>query len=252
MRIGDEPVAGAEELAQRLCALPEPEMRRAVLAEVIADGEPVGVCRLLGEVVRRGRQGGPPFDLALLALGAVLGDAAALPYERRAALYAAARAAELADLADLFLSAAAALEVEPPPPLSLGGRSLTLGERKALARGRRRDLLERLMRDPDAAVIRILLGNPRLCEADVVGIAARRPQLAEVQREIAGARRWIERYAVKLALVLNPYTPTDLAIRLLGFLAAADLRQVASEGVLSAIVRAAARRRLDSGAPEAT
>jgi hypothetical protein len=222
-------------------------MRAAVLAELLAAGDPAALCAALAEIVTRGRQGGPPYDLALLAVGAVLGDPAAIPYDRRATLYAAARDGRHFDLADLFLSGTGAGEVEPPPPLALGGRALTLGERKALARGRRRELLDRLMRDPDATVIRILLANPRLTERDVVTIAARRPQLADVQREIAGAPRWIGRYGVKLALVLNPYTPTDVSVRLLGFLTAADLRQIAFDGVLAEIVRAAARRRLAAG-----
>jgi hypothetical protein len=105
-------------------------------------------------------------------------------------------------------------------------------------------MLDRLMRDPAAPVVRILLGNPRLTERDVVAIAARRPQLAEIQLEIARSRRWISRYAVKLALVLNPSTPSDLAVRLIGLLQLPELRQVATEGALGEIVRAAARRRL--------
>ncbi|HEY3358144.1 MAG TPA: hypothetical protein VGQ83_33160, partial [Polyangia bacterium] len=104
----DDAVRLAERIAQRLAALPEPEMRRAVLAEVVTAGEPAAHGPVLAQIVTRGRQGGPPFDLALLALGALLADPAALPYERRAALYEAARAAGHLDLADLFLSAAAA------------------------------------------------------------------------------------------------------------------------------------------------
>jgi len=227
--------ATAEALARRLAALPEPAMREAVLAEALAGGAPAALCPMLAAVVTRGRAGGPPFDLALLALGGVLASATALPYERRAALYAAARDGGLYDLADLFLSAEAAAEVASPAPLQVDGRTLTLGERKSLARGARRDVLDRLLRDPAAPVIRILLGNPRLIERDVVAIAARRPQLPEIQLEIARSRRWIARYAVKLALVLNPSTPTDLSLRLL---------QVADDAAVGEPVRAAARRRL--------
>jgi hypothetical protein len=242
-----EDVRRAEVLAHRLAALPEVAMRKAVLAETLRTGDAARDCQALAEIVRRGRRGGPPFDLALLAFGALLEDPDALPYERRAALYTAARDAGLLEVADLFLSAVGVGDIETPPVPNLGGRALTLGERKALARGHRREILDRLMRDPAAPVMRILLANPRLTERDVVVIAARRPQLAEVQREIASARRWISRYAVKVALVCNPYTPTDLAIRLLGFLAVGDLRQVAADQGLSPIVRTAAQRRLRAG-----
>jgi hypothetical protein len=241
------PVAArADALARKLAALPEPAMREAVLAEALLDGTPEELIPVLAEVVARGRAGGPPFDLALLALGGVLATPDALPYERRAALYATARDGGRYDLADLFLSAGVGPEAAAAAPLNVAGRTLTLGERKSLARGGRREMLDRLMRDPAAPVVRILLGNPRLTERDVVAIAARRPQLPEIQHEIARSRRWISRYAVKLALVLNPSTPSDLAVRLVGLLQLADMRQVATEGALSEIVRAAARRRLGS------
>jgi hypothetical protein len=236
--------ARADALARKLSALPEPAMREAVLAEALRGGAPDDLVPVLGEIVRRGRAGGPPFDLALLALGGVLASPDALTYERRATLYAAARDGGRDDLVDLFLSAGLGFEPAAAAPLNVGGRTLTLGERKSLARGNRRDMLDRLMRDPAASVIRILLGNPRLTERDVVLIAARRPQLAEIQHEIARSRRWISRYAVKLALVLNPSTPTDLAVRLVGLLQLPELRQAAGDGALSDLVRAAARRRL--------
>jgi hypothetical protein len=239
-----EPAARADALARKLAAFPEPAMREVVLTEALRDGAPEDLVPVLEEVVARGRAGGPPFDLALLALGGVLSSPDALPYERRAMLYAAARDGGRYDLADLFLSAGAGPEPAATAPLNVAGRTLTLGERKSLARGGRREMLDRLMRDPAAPVIRVLLGNPRLTERDVVAIAARRPQLPEIQHEIARSRRWISRYSVKLTLVLNPYTPTDLAVRLIGFLQLPELRQVASEGALGDVVRAAARRRL--------
>ena len=62
---------------------------------VVAHGDPARDCQTLAEIVRRGRQGGPPFDLALLAFGALLEDPDALTYDRRSALYAAARDAGL-------------------------------------------------------------------------------------------------------------------------------------------------------------
>src|SRR5262249_15019945 len=153
----------------------------------------------------------------------------AVPYELRRELYARAKERDLADLAQLFLSA---IETPPAADSALGralerkGKPLTLGERKQLARGARRELLDRLLRDPDPQVIRLLLGNPRLTEPDVVVIASRRPTHRDIQREVFASRRWIAGYRVKRTLVLNPWTPTDLAIRLLTFLTEPDLRLV--------------------------
>ena len=226
-------------LARRLAALPAAGMRQATLRATLDALDDVAAARLCAELVRRGPDGAP-FDVALLALTALL-DAGAFGYERHASLYAAARTLEDAQLSRLLLSS------QPPPAGSpkaaelLGGRELTLGERKSLARGRRREVLDRLLRDPDESVLTILLGNPRITEEDVVRLAARRPTTANAQRTILRSERFIARYAVKRALVLNPYTPTDLAARLVVLLTRPDQQAVANDAMLSDAVREVAR-----------
>ncbi len=236
----------ALELSRKLAALPALAMRRATVRETLAALDAASAAKLCGEIVRRGRDGAP-YDLALVALGAIL-DADELGYARHQALYAEARRTGDEPLARLLLSA------QPPPPgvpraAPIPGRpDLTLGERKSLARGRRRDVIDRLLRDPDDSVIAILLGNPRVTELDVVRLAARRPTTAAAQRAIFRCERFIARYPVKRALVFNPYTPSDLAARLVPLLARPDLRSVADDAQLAEQVRQAARDLL-SGTP---
>lgn len=232
----------ASSLARRLAALPASGMRQATLRDTLSALDDAAAARLCAELLRRGPDGAP-FDVALLALTALL-DAGRLGYERHAALYAASRRLDDTQLSLLLLSS------QPPPPgiphaAELpGGRELTLGERKSLARGRRREVLDRLLRDPDESVLTILLGNPRITEDDVVRLAARRPTTAAAQRTILKCERFIARYAVKRALVLNPFTPTDLAARLLVLLTRPDQRAVADDPSLNEAVRAAARAAL--------
>jgi hypothetical protein len=235
----------AASLARRLAALPAAAMRQATLRATLETLDDEMAARLCAEIVRRGPDGAP-FDVALLALTALL-DGGGVGYERHAALYAAARAIEDAQLTRLLLSS------QPPPagaPKAAelpGGRELTLGERKSLARGRRREMLDRLLRDPDESVLRILLGNPRITEADVVRLAARRPTTAGAQRTILRCERFIARYAVKRALVFNPYTPTDLSARLLVLLTRPDLEAVAQDASLNDAVRETAKEALKPG-----
>jgi hypothetical protein len=118
---------------------------------------------------------------------------------------------------------------------------LPLGERKSLARGRDRNRLERLLLDPEPAVVHNLLRNSRLVERNVLSLTARRPVRAEVLREIYQSR-WGQRYTIRLALVCNPYTPSDITLKLVGFLLRKDLRQVAADGSLHPLVRAEAKR----------
>ena len=89
--------------------------------------------------------------------------------------------------------------------------------------------LIRLVRDDDPAVVRILLRNPRITEADVVRVAARRPTSAEIQRAIYRSERFVQRYAVKRALAFNPYTPSNLAARLVPMLTRNDARALAAD-----------------------
>jgi hypothetical protein len=103
-----------------------------------------------------------------------------------------------------------------------------VGYRISLARRPIRRLLDRLLFDPDARVIRNVLGNPRLIEADVVALAASRRASAEVLEVIAQDSRWITRYPVRLALASNPAAPAHLVVSLLPYLFRQDLRAVAS------------------------
>jgi len=125
------------------------------------------------------------------------------------------------------------------------GRPLTLGERKSLARKGDRDLIARALRDPDPSVIRILLGNPALTENDVIRLCAGRPLPAQVQREVFRSPRWVTRYRIKVTLVLNPYTPLDVAMQLALHLSRQDQRRVGEAEDLSGVLRDACRRRLD-------
>jgi hypothetical protein len=111
-----------------------------------------------------------------------------------------------------------------PPDLGLG-RELTLGERKSLARRPDRDIIQRLLADPHPAVIQRCLRNPRITEDDVIRLAARRPGNRDTLAEIARSP-WTHRPRVRMALVLNPATPDDIAARIAGLLLRPELEFV--------------------------
>ena len=118
------------------------------------------------------------------------------------------------------------------------GRPLTLGERKAVARGRNPEIIARVLRDPDPAVIGILLGNPSLVEAQVVRLAARRPVTPAVLREVWRSPRWSTRHAVRLALTQNPWCPLDISVRVVPLLTVRERMSVAQSAELPAALRA--------------
>jgi len=121
------------------------------------------------------------------------------------------------------------------------GRTLTLGERKALARRPTRKVMEKLFADPHPVVIRTLLANPKVVEDDVIRLAARRPNAPEVLAEVARSPRWSHRVRVRMAVILNPDSPPELAIPLLALLVRPELKLVASAAYLAPVLRVAAR-----------
>jgi len=230
-------------LSRKLQALPALAMRQAVLREALLAMPAEEAATLFTELIRRGKDGAP-YDLALVALNALL-DGNQLGYERHQEIYAEARRRGDEPLARLLLSA------QPPPTgrpqrAPIPGRpDITLGERKSLARGDPRkvprDLFDRILRDTDPSVLEIILVNPRLTESDAVRLAARRPTSGDAQRAIFRCERFISRYAVKRALAFNPFTPSDIAARLVPLLTRPDLKELMNDPHVSEPVRRAAR-----------
>ena len=213
-------------------------MRAHVLKEYLRDGATRQVVRVLASIHSRGRAGGPPFDVSMLALASVLGDED-MEYELRARLYAEAKEQGLDDLARLFFSSRALEEnmdfSRLGPPMEM-----TLGHRKWQARHTRREVLDKLLRNPEAEVMKNLLRNPRITEPDVVALASRRPIDPAVLLWVFKSPRWITRYPVKRTLLFNPYTPSEVSLRLLSFMTRGDLKLAASLSALPDVVREAA------------
>jgi len=128
-----------------------------------------------------------------------------------------------------------------PIPSVNQDREVTLGERRAMARGQDRMILERLFIDPDHHVIRHLLINPRIREIDVLSIASRRPVSQAVLLEVFRQDRWIASKLVREALAQNPYCPVPVALALVMVLDEPGLRQVVAARAVHRLVRAAAR-----------
>lgn len=124
-------------------------------------------------------------------------------------------------------------------------RDIPLGRRRSMARTGIITVLDRLLLDNDVAVIRNLLANPRLTETEVVRLAARTPNTSAILSLVASHRRWISRYAVKKALVYNPYTPISISAPLLRFLLREDLVELSRRSSVNCILRRSAGRLLE-------
>ena len=237
-----------ERLARRVGALGAAEMRHAALLAALEITPPADLVLMLDRLQREAHGAAPAYRQTFLTFATLLAEGA-VPYQLAQALYGAAKEAGLDGLTELLLQGPA------EPGRSAAGergedrRELTLGHRKALARSPDRAVLARLLADPEPPVVAILLANPRLTEAEVVALVARRPPDPAVQRLVFASARWQARYGVRRALVLNPGTPLAIARSILPLLQRGDLRQVAEFGSLPDALRQAARQMLEAGAP---
>jgi hypothetical protein len=239
----------AQRIIGRIHKLPDPAMRVAVLAERLRRLPAAGAVDVMSAMVELIRPGNLPSTLAMHALSEVLGEKGPIDYERRADWYRQARHLNHDALALMILPREAKLK---PPKLHAASdpvaaylkRQVPLGEKRSLARGKDKDLLERLLFDPNPLVLRNLLGNPTLTEEWVLRVATRRPVAPDILHEVTQSRRWFGRYKVRLAVARNPYTPTDLAIRSVPELQVPDLKDMVTDGSLHEDVRRAASEEL--------
>ncbi len=232
-------------LIRLLNALPEKLMRQRLLQDVMLDHNPEDVLDFMKEVL----DGADRRKTAHLIAKEAIGDWIMAvqdhgpSYELLSEVYTLAKEREVDAVAHILVLARP--QRGPVDATVTPGDNelsqLSLGERKYLARCHDRNKLERLILDPEPSVVKNLLRNPNLLEYDVLRLATRRPVRQEVLREIFSSR-WGNRYRIRKALVFNPYTPTDLAMKIVGFLLMRDLKQAAADGTLHQLLRAEARR----------
>ncbi len=143
--------------------------------------------------------------------------------------------------------------IPPPEPTAVPdygrGRELTVGERRSLARQPNRRAFERLLLDPHPLVIRLLLGNPKLTENDVVRLIARRPVRRIALDELAQRSSWLVRPRVRRALVFQPGSPWWLVMPFLPLCPRPELVELVASPSLSGVVRTAACEWLERRPP---
>ena len=128
---------------------------------------------------------------------------------------------------------------------------MTCGERTALARAASRGVISELVTSREIGVLRGLLGNPRLLEAEAEALASRsEPQ--ELLSDLAVHPRWQERAAVVTALAGNPQTPVRVALHLVSRLDRRSRQRLSNDDKVPTIVRVAAERTPSCRVPSET
>lgn len=123
-------------------------------------------------------------------------------------------------------------------------QNAALGERVALARRATRSVIAVLLESRDAEVLEALVQNPRLLEAEALRLARRLDAPPRFLRRFSEVPDWCSQGPVRTALLRNPRTPVAAALRLVASLTRRQLRDVADDPRMPAIVRIGAERRL--------
>jgi hypothetical protein len=231
----------SERLRRLLAALGDLELRGRRAAEFLGEVPADQAVRALDELLRSAQRRLDPDAVALQGL--IRGLDSYVPPELAERLREAAEEAGAHSVQALFSKSVArkSFDHDRETWVDREMRALTLGERKAMARGRNADVLSRLAQDHDPAVVRNLLENPRCTEREALLAASRRPARAVVLQEVFRSRKWGVNRRVRKALAQNPYSPPALAVQALSLLAAQDLREISADPTLASEVRVQAR-----------
>jgi len=125
-------------------------------------------------------------------------------------------------------------------------KDLPLGEKQKLARHGRKTVRQILMRDPTKTLQRLVLTNPDILLDEVLEYANWPGLSKEALECIAQNPAWTSSRMVLLALVKNPSSPVDLAVRLVPRLGPAEWRLLTRTGVVRTPVTNAARKCLQN------
>lgn len=237
----------ASRLKRVMLSLPDAALRIAWLESELEGLGSAASAELLNEVMEQNEAADPGAREALLTICLML----VRPHNRDVveALRREATARGLFSLERLTRPA-------PPPSIHAPsieelrvpdygtGRELSLGERKSLARRPDRRAFEKLCLDPHPLVIRQLLENPKMVEDDAIRIATLRPARPAALRELAQSPKWLSRPRVRMAILLNPGSPCELAIPLVGLCTREELRDVLKSTETSIVLRAVAQELL--------
>ncbi|MFC1592157.1 hypothetical protein ACFL43_06505 [Thermodesulfobacteriota bacterium] len=229
----------SEEIVAALSAIPDGTMRLHSLITKLDRLQPEAAARLLQTILRGAGAGETDCCLALAcidipAITEKLGNAF------MSEIYDAARRKEYGDVVKLLLRPPASRTCEAEEPLP---NELPAGVRISRSKTQDPVQIDTFINDSSPMVIRTLLRNPRLTERELLKLCSKRPVNDAVLREVYENKKWVGRYSVKKALVLNPYCPTEIGLKLIHFILVQDLRLVAASDDLHPLIRETAREK---------
>jgi hypothetical protein len=230
-----------ERLIGRLSTLSEERMRLAYLKKDLSVLEPDFIAGLLnslytGKLDSKGARELKALFVDPLSLQSVLGK------EKFLATQKIATEMNIERITPFFTNLAPVKSASKQDVREEDGKDSyeTLGARRSLSKGSVKETLDKLLLDTDPMIVENLLNNPRIIRAQVLKIATARPARTDILLLLARHTKWGKEYGVRLALVMNPYSPPRLALALLELLNRKDQKKVAADETLHGQLRRSA------------
>ncbi len=101
-----------------------------------------------------------------------------------------------------------------------------------------------LIKDANKLVSGSVVKNPRITDAEILNLVKSGVQNDEIMRLICANKEWIKNYQIRKALVENPRTPAQNALRYLATLGEKDIAGYAKSKNISSVVSTQAKRLL--------
>jgi hypothetical protein len=125
-------------------------------------------------------------------------------------------------------------------------QTLGVGEKIKIALTGDKEWRSLLIKDSNKLVSGAVVKNPRITEAEVLGICKSVIQNDEIVRTIYMNKEWIKNYQIRKALALNSKTPLPQALRFVASLTEKDLAAIAKSKNVSSVISTQARRILST------
>lgn len=237
---------------EHIAKLPELAMQKTAIRSTLTDFDPRHALFWIEQLVRGAIWGREPDVDVVLALAhwTIEHPRGGDHYEFFEQVYRLAHEHDRRAVLDMLRNPPPQLEMAeeaelPDVRLPMDREDITVGERRTIARRADHDLIDRLVHDPSPLVLENLLDNPDLEESHLLKVASRRPTVPELLRKLVDHPDWFGRLEVRKALVMNPYNPTGISLKLLPTIGIRAMRQTKHASTLHPILREAAEHLVD-------
>ena len=121
---------------------------------------------------------------------------------------------------------------------------MNVGEKMKIAHTGDKEVRSILLKESNKPIIGAVMRSPKITEGEILVLAQSKHSHDEILRLITLNREWLKNYAIRLALVTNPKTPTGVAIRLVNTLYKKDLKDIAASRSIPSVVVNSAKKML--------